>query len=282
MLKVRVACGHRTENPYYFEKMMAKVYSPEELCYCIMLDAYLLDENFASSTLASWLGAECGLDELEKSLNMALKSKCSVDEFARIILEYIGFYDKEIIEETCEVIRDNASKSLYEKSLARADYYLMCGHVMMALSAYTELLESIPEREKVVRAAIWHNCGFAYARLFRFNEAAKAFYCAYKTLPGDESLMQFLTALRMSKTQTEYLEYVSGHPEFYEMSQKVEKNIAQAAGAFEGTDEYRMLVAMKVLREDGPGLTENKTPYYQQLEELTENLKNTYREMVAI
>lgn len=282
MNKVRLACGHRTETPYYFEKMMAKVYSPEELCYCIFLDAYLLDETFASEEVAYWLGDECGLEDLQKQLISMLKAKTSVDEFARCILEYVGFYSKEDIDDTCQVIRDNASLSLYEKNKARADYYLMCGHVMLALSAYNELLETIPEKEKIVRSSIWHNCGYAYARLFKFSEAAKAFYCAYKTLPSDESLKQFLTALRVSKTDAEYLEYVSNHPEFFAMSQKVEQAIHQANGQFEGTDEYRMLVAMKVLRDEGISSDNEKTPYYERLDELTENLKKTYREMVVL
>lgn len=279
---IRLACGHRAEIPYLFEKMMVKVYSPEELCYCILLDAYLLDETFASVQLAEWLGTQCGLEELEKLLKQAIKSKTGVDEYAKIILEYIGFYSPEIIEETCLVIRDNASLSFYEKNKARADYYLMSGRIILALSAYNELLESIPEREKKVRSAIWHNCGYAYAKLFRYSEAAKAFYYSYKTLQSEDTLKQFLTALRLSKSDEEYLEYISGHPEFFEMSQKVERSINKAAGTFEGTDEYRMLAAMKVLREDGIGYSEQKTPYYEQLEELTDNMKNSYREMVAI
>lgn len=282
MKVVRLACGQRTETPYMFEKMMTKVYSTEELCYCIMLDAYLLDETFATAELAHWIGEECDLPDLERELMNALKAKCSVDEFARIIMNYVGFYDAEVVEETCNVIRDNASKTLYEKNLARADYYLMCGHVMLALSSYTELLESIPEREKHVRAAIWHNCGFAYARLFKFREAAKAFYCSYKTINTEESLKQFLTALRLYKNDAEYLEYISGHPEFYECSQKVERNINNINGQFVGTDEYRMLVAMKVLREEGVGSADNQTPYIKQLDELTDRLKRTYREMVNL
>jgi len=282
MDKIRLSCGHRTTNPYLFEKMMARVFSAEELCYCIMLDAYLLDETFVSLELAEWLGRECGLDDLEKGLRTAIRNNCSVDDFARMILDYVGFYSKDIIEETCIVIRDNASLSFYEKNKARADYYLMSGRVMLALSAYNELLESIPEKEKKVRSAIWHNCGYAYTKLFRYSEAAKAYYCSYKTLPEDDTLKQFLTALRLAKTDTEYLEYVTGHPEFYEMSQKVEHNISKVSGQFEGTDEYRMLVAMKVLREDGTGYTEQVTPYYKQLDELTENLKSSYREMVSL
>lgn len=282
MNKPRLACGHIAETPYLFEKMMASIFSPEELCYCIMLDAYLLDETFVSDELADWLGEGCGLDELAATLKNDVRKKASVDEYAKHILEYIGFYPQEIIEETCEVIRDNASLTLFEKNKARADYYLMCGHVRLALSAYNELLETIPEKEKIVRAAIWHNCGYAYVKLFKFNEASKAFYYSYKIIQNEDSLKQFLTALRMAKTDEEYLEFISAHPEFFEMSQRIERSMHQAKSQFEGTSEYRSLIAMKVLREEGPGSFEEKTPYYRRLEELTDNLKNSYREMVSV
>lgn len=277
MNRPRLACGHRTDNPYFFEKMMAKVFSPEELCYCIMLDAYLLDDSFVNEELVNWLGEDCGLDELAGELKNRIKRGISVDEFARAILEYIGFYSKDIIDETCEVIRDNASLTKYEKDRARADYYLMCGHIRLALTTYNELLESIPEKEKVVRAAIWHNCGFAYTRLFQYEAASKAFFYSYKLIQNNETLKQFLTALRMYKSDEEYLEYISSHPQMYEISQKVERAIHQAESQFEGTDEYRMLAAMKVLREEG-----DTGMYYSRLDEITNELKTSFREMVSV
>ena len=281
MDKVRLACGHRTQTPYLIEKMMLKVYSPEELCYCIMLDAYLLDEGFACGELARWLGDECGLEDLRDSLTDHIGRGGSVDGYARIIMEYVGFYSADDIDQTCAVIRDNASLSSFEKGKARADYYLMCGRVTMALAAYNELLETIPENEKKVRASIWHNCGYAYTRMFRFAEAAKAYYCSYRTLPSDDTLKQFLTALRMSRDDKDYLEYISGHPEFYEMSHKVEKSISQAEGAFVGTDEYRSIMTMKMLREESTSYGEQTTPYYEQLDKLLDELKTSYREMVS-
>ncbi len=282
MDQIRLACGRRAKTPYLIDKMMVKVYSSEELCYSIMQDAYLLDEAFACEELAHWLGDECDLAELEDMLVRHIKNKGSVDGYARIILKYVGFYDNERIEEACDVIRDNASLSIYEKNKARADYYLMCGRITMALAAYNELLETIPENEKKVRSSIWHNCGYAYSRMFRYSEAAKAFYCAYRTLPEDESLRQFLTALRLSKSEREYMDYISEHAEFFEMSQKVEKGIAQANGAFEGTDEYRMVMALKMIREEGSSYEEQTTTYYDKLGEILEELKASYREMVSV
>ena len=75
MENVRLACGHRSKTPYLIDKMMVRVYSPEELCYSIGLDAYLLDDAFACEELATWLGEECGLDELQRELSEHIRRK---------------------------------------------------------------------------------------------------------------------------------------------------------------------------------------------------------------
>lgn len=279
MEQVRLSCGKRAEEPYITGVTSDRVFSIEELCYIINHDAYLLDESFASKELAVWISEECGLTELGDELEDAIKMHTGVEGYSRIILEYVGFYDQDVINEICAVIRDNASLTIYEKTKARADYMLLSGHISKSLGLYNELLEEIPEREKKVRASIWHNCGYAYARMFRYAEAARAYYCSYKTLPDDASLKQFLIALRLSKDERSYLEYVSEHPEFYEISQKAERSIAQATGAYEGTDEYRSVMALKVLREEDEPAASNG-PYYERLDEIIKELKASYREMV--
>lgn len=282
MKQVRLSCGKRSGEPYIIDKMATKVFSIEELCYVVKKSAYLLDESFASKELAYWIGEECELSDLGDELADCIRRKGSVDSYARIILEYVGFYDQDTIDETCAVIRDNASLSIYEKIKARADYMLMSGHISKALGAYNELLEEIPDNEKKVRASVWHNCGYAYARMFRFAESARAYYCSYKTLPNDDSLKQFLTALRLSKDERSYLEYVSEHPEFYEMSQKVERSFGQASGAYEGTDEHRSVLALKVLREEGFSSMNGDETFRERLDEILTSLKTSYREMVTV
>ena len=282
MKQIRLACGQRSREPYIIDRMATKVYSVEELCYVVKGSAYLLDEGFASRELAYWIGEECGLPDLGDELMSCVKQNGNAASYARIILEYTGFYDQDTIDEICAVIRDNASLSIYEKTMARADYMLMSGYISKALGAYNELLEEIPDNEKKVRASVWHNCGYAYARMFKFAESARAYYCSYRTLPSDDSLKQFLTALRLSRDEKSYLDYVSEHPEFYEMSQKVEKSLSQASGAYEGTDEHRSVLALKVLREEGFSSMDGDETFRERLDEILTSLKASYREMVTV
>ena len=61
----------------------------------------------------------------------------------------------------------------------------------------------------------------------------------------------------------------------------VERRMEQAAGQFEATDENRMLFTLQVFKEEGSSTAGNDTPYYEEIEKLTNELKERYREYVS-
>ena len=66
------------------------------------------------------------------------------------------------------------------------------------------------------------------------------------------------------------------------MSQKVEKSLSQASGAYEGTDEHRSVLALKVLREEGFSSMDGDETFRERLNEILTSLKASYREMVTV
>lgn len=281
MGKPILCVGDRAKTPYFFEKKMINVYSVEELCYCLMQDAYLIDQDIMNKELVDWLHTECGLKDLTSTLYTLLNKDGTVSAFVSQILEYVSFYPKEQIEYTVQIIRDNANLSQYEKGKAKADYFLEHKKYQMAIGKYLELLDDIPETEKTVIAAIYYNMGNAYAGLFHFRLAAGAFNRAYKMSGDEECLIHYLLSMRMYMSEEEYLNFVTSNPEVYQVTEKVESMIGKVAGQFETTDEYRMLFTMKVCREEGSDTARNTMPYYQEVEKQTSKLKRSYREMVA-
>ena len=79
----------------------------------------------------------------------------------------------------------------------------------------------------------------------------------------------------------EYIEYIAEHPEYHDASLKVERMMERAAGAFEGSDENRMLVTLQVFKEEGSSTAGNDAPYYHEIERLTTKLREEYREFVS-
>ena len=70
--------GTYAKNPFHIEKIGKNVYCIEELCYCIVQNAFLLDEDSFNKELFDWIAVECSLDELADELRSMLAKKCSV------------------------------------------------------------------------------------------------------------------------------------------------------------------------------------------------------------
>ena len=69
MSKPILCIGRYAENPYHIEKIGRNVYCIEELCYCIVQNAFLLDEDSFNRELFDWIdAADTERDALEKQL----------------------------------------------------------------------------------------------------------------------------------------------------------------------------------------------------------------------
>lgn len=280
MGNIILGTGNYAKIPYFFDKTYVNLYSLEELCYCLVENAEFVDENIADGRLGDWLMNQCGLTELAHMLRAIADKKASADIYAGTILEYAGLYSTEVIEHTKTVIRNNEGLNPYEKQKAKADYMLQNRRYTIALERYDELLMRLPDAQRELKGSILHNMGVIYARLFMFAPAQEKFMEAYKINGRQESIEQFLAARRMKDSDSEYVEYIAGHPELHEASMRVEHMVEQAAGRFEATRVSRMLFTLKVCKEEG-GLSDSDMAYYDEIEKLTEELKETYRETLS-
>ena len=278
MSRIILETGKCAEIPYFFEKTYVNLYSLEELCYCFVENVELLDQEIVNDKLARWLDEQCGLPTLAHALYALINQRGSASAYVGMILEYAGLYPKEMVSHVETVIRNSAGLNPYERLKTKADYMLQNGRYMLALNRYDELLSRLPSGERELRGKVLHNRGVVNARLFLFERAQEDFLSAYQMSGSTESLRLFLTARRMQDKEGDYLSYLAEHPEWHDVSLKVERTVEQAAGEYEMTDENRMLFTLRVCREDGSSAAGNDTPYYEEIEKLTNTLKDEYRE----
>lgn len=281
MSQIILGTGAYAERPYYVDKFYLNLYSVEELCYLLVEKAELLDEDIMQRDLVQWLEEQCGLDQLAHTLYSLINQNGSIVAFAGTILEYVNLYPPEMIEQTEQIIRNNEGLNPYERGKAKADYMLQSRKYFMALRQYYSLLARIPETDSVIRAGILHNMGVACAKLFMFRQAADRFLEAYETDRNEESLELYLAALRMHYEDKEYVAYIADHPEYHDVSLRVERKMERSYGQFEGTDENRMLFTLQVFKEEGSSTAGSDVQYYQEIEKLTTGLKEAYREYVS-
>ncbi|MCH5253294.1 MAG: hypothetical protein J1F41_00095 [Lachnospiraceae bacterium] len=280
MSRMIMAAGSYAKTPYFFEKTYVNLYSLEELCYCLVENAELLDQEIVSEKLARWLDEQCMLPQLAHALFALVNQKGSPSAYVGTILEYAGLYSTETVNRIETLIKNNAGLNPYEKQKAKADYMLQNKRYMIALERYDELLSQLPEGEKELRGRVLHNMGVVNAKLFLFGHAQENFMEAYQTNGSKESLKQFLAARRLQDSDRDYVNYIAENPDLHELSMQVERMMEQAAEQFDATQEYRMLFTLRVCKEEGSD-TAGDVAYYDEIEKLTNLLKDAYRESVS-
>lgn len=164
-MKASLCVGEYCENAYNVEGLDIRVYSMEELCYCLKENAFLLDLSIMNDKLVDWIGEECKVWELAKQLYPMVHKQGSLSVFVVTILQYVGMYDPEEILQVEQVLKQGAGLSNLEKRKSQIDYMVEKRKYAAAIRGYDMLLETWNHLEQEgkelpagkVRAAILHN-----------------------------------------------------------------------------------------------------------------------------
>ncbi len=267
--------GSYAENPYHIEKIGRNVYCIEELCYCIVQNAFLMDEETFDGELFDWIEKECSLQKLSDELRSMAAKRCSMASLAGTILDYVGYNTRKEVDRTEEILRENAGMDVYKKKLARADFLLKNGRYTMAFREYEFLLNNTPDIDKKLRGRIEHNEGVMYARLFLFEKAAGKFKKAYEDGGNKESYLQYLSAVRMNLSNKEYVSFIADSDEAFEASMSIESRVKEAEELYGSSDDNVRVRTLALYRAEG-----KMHDYYSQVGEMAEEMKSTYRDIV--
>lgn len=275
MSKPILCIGRYAENPYHIEKIGRNVYCIEELCYCIVQNAFLLDEDSFDRELFDWIESECCLQKLADELRSMAAKRCSMASLAGTILDYVGYNTRKEVDKTEEILRGNAGMDVYKKKLQRADFLMKNDRFTQAFREYEFLLHNTPDIDLKLRAYIKHNEGVMYARLFLFDKAAAAFKSAYEDSGNRESYLQYLAAIRMSLSNKEYVSFIADSDEAYEASMELESRMKEAEELYASSKDNLMLRTLAVYKAES-----KMHEYYDQVGEITDEMKLTYKELV--
>ncbi len=283
-MKAYAQTGNTAVNPYYFKKLDIMVYTMEELCYVMKEEAFLLGNEIMEKELISFVGEECGLDELAGELNVLVSRKGTLSSLVCMIQNYVGFYSREEIGKMEETLKMSSGMSDYEKKKLQIDYLVEKKRYSVAVDAYDRLLKElyalgaeIMEKHEKVTAGIWHNKGVAFAGLMRYDEAGECFQKAY-SLSGDrDSFMAFLGAKRLVLSQTDYVALAAQYGKQYADCLAFEKCFDKLGEKWQQTAEYAYLKELQSFRATG-----EQKKYYSESEKVVALLKNKYRSSVGV
>ena len=283
-MRVSVCVGNYAETPYCIPGLGINVYSMEELCYCMKENAFLLDFSMLNDALADWIDRECGLRELAKALYPLIHKKGSLSAFVVTLMNFVGLYDEQQVAEVEQVLKQGAGLSNIEKKKSQIDYLVRKKKYAAAIRSYDALIDKWQEQESEgaplpavsCLATVWHNKGVAYTGLMIYDKAAESFRKAYETDAREDFYRDYLAAKRMELSESEYVAFAAEDTEGYGLALELEKDVEQLVREWEQQPEYLRLNNRRELRTG-----ENKQRYYDESEQLTQTLKESYRRSVT-
>ncbi len=251
MGKSILTTGRIAQKPYRLRIIDRNVYTVEELCYSIAQCASFLDEDFMDHELLVWLEESCGLAELAAQLRSLLRGRCAVEDFASVILLYVGYQSTAEIERIRSSISSGKGMEPFHRRLSEAKFAASRGHVEQAIELMDGIEAELPELEREMRGRIWMEKGFLYARGFQYAEAADCYGKAWRLSRSRQSCIKYLAALRFSTSHEKYKAYISGHPELESAAAELDAAVLKAEKEWKNTAAGRQSKRMQAYLRGG-------------------------------
>ncbi len=264
--------GKYAKTPYFLEEENIHLYSIEEVCYYLYKNAFLLQEDFFSDELLAWIKEELDLPEWADTIKKLLEQEKGMLRSIEFLFQITGYYSQREYEKVQNVRQKSNHLTVIERKKIRGDSYCKKQRYEKAILEYEEILEETEECQVKFRAKLYHNIGVCQARLFCYEQAAKAFLDAFHIYPNTESYVQYLLALKLGLNQEQYLDFLAGHPESYEDSLEVENRLKKI------DDEWDKMLFHENLQHL---MEEQSESYYSAMEQLLKQAKEDYSRMVS-
>ncbi len=197
--------GTLSPTPYFLSGLGVNIYSMDELCYYLCVNAYILDNDLIDVRLCDYMRDNLGMPELAAKLRRMIKEGKTLGEMVTTILIDTHYCNDEEITKIKQVLVDNASLSFAAKRKVRGDNLLCANKYPRAIEEYQYVLSVLSrEEEPELYSSILHNVGCAYSMMFLLDKAGEYFKQAYEIDQSRDSLVMYLICLRLSAKKEDY------------------------------------------------------------------------------
>ena len=272
MGNIYLCVGKYAETPFYICDAGIHIYSMEELCYYMMDNIHMLDEQLMSSELITWIAEECQLPELAGQLKEYARRNVRAHIFVSKILEYTHYCSDEKRQDMERILQASMSMSDFQKRKLKADYCFRNKHYEKALNMYLQLLAETNRNDFMMAAKLYHNIGTIYAENFLMEKAADAFLLAYQIDGSIESRRALITVKQMQLSEGAYHTFRDSYPEWETDFRWVEVNLQHTLEKWELSDEKHTLERM--IPQSGG---KRASDYYQNVDDYLTQKKEHYR-----
>ncbi len=191
--------GALSTPPYFLSGLGVNIYSMDELCYYLCVNAYILDNDLIDVRLCDYMRDNLEMPELSNKLRKMIKESRTLGEMVTTILVDTKYCTEDEIARIKQILVDNASLSFAAKRKVRGDNLLCANKYPRAIEEYQYVLSVLnKEEEPDLYSSILHNVGCVYSMMFLLDKAGDCFRQAYEIDGSRESLEVDLICLRLS------------------------------------------------------------------------------------
>ncbi len=197
--------GALSTTPYFLSGLGVNIYSMDELCYYLCVNAYILDNDLIDVRLCDYMRDNLDMVPLANKIRKMIKENRTLGEMVTTILIDTKYCNEEEIARIKQILVDNASLSFAAKRKVRGDNLLCANKYPRAIEEYQYVLSVLDkDEEPELYSSILHNVGCAYAMMFLLDKAGEYFKQAYEIDESRESLVMYLVCLRLSAKKEDY------------------------------------------------------------------------------
>ena len=274
MGKLILCVGKRAQKPYLMQMGNIALYSIEELCYYLYHNVYAVKEELFSEELTEWIRTELDLPKLADKLDHLIEQDYSVKDRIVTVFCNCDYYSEKEVRGIVKILEEIELLSDEERACLKADSYLQYGKYAKAATIYEILMRDnkvMQRLGKKEQGKMFHNLAVAYVNIASYNEAAEYFEKAYKTGETEESLKQYLFALKLAGSNERYEEALAA----YEISSEKKRTYERELGRYMmDADEYaecKAVLKLRNLRQQG-----RVSDYYGGIDTVIAHWKDNY------
>ena len=238
--------GRKGNRPFYLNKICVRIYSADELAYCVCENPELLETDIFTPELISWLEDECGVREMAQDLNRCIARSLPLSRYVEAVIDHVSFVTDKDKKTILDIVRQGSGTNVIRRRKTHADFYLRKDRFAHAIREYEALIEQVDESEHEFLGSVYHNMGIAFARQFLFEQAASSFRNAYLADGNGGHFYCYAAAMRMYLPEREYIQQISTIYDHSEDTLRLEEDMRVAVAEWEQSDEFMQFVdAMK-------------------------------------
>ncbi len=225
MGKLILCSGARTTRPYVFTPAGVRIYSIEELCYCLYHHVHLIEEDILCDALFDFIDMELKLPERAEKLRLLKKQNADVKTMVTVILCSADYYTENEIKHLLKILDEVIGMPMVKRSCIKAANYLREHQYTKAASQYERIINSKEATELTPEeyGDLYHNLAVAKLHITGLKEASQLFLQAYERNHSEESLKQYLYTLYLIDNKEEYKKKV----EEYQIGEQLDYSIRE-------------------------------------------------------